>query len=204
MTPAGFKMSTCVVTSKTRHLPAAPVSARVSCGSVDIAAIAGRATLAFKNARLCTGTLLWPISTSTPIGSSNISLILRPFINLFCCAAQYGGAILARSPGSPYPLNLSGAPEGRPALPRRRFRGWLVKYSGWCVPRCECKSAVCFSYLQGGRIASGTCTSGSTGTAADPGGAGRVVIVVGGRGELGDPDSGHGNKGKGEYHVSQA
>src|SRR4030095_6830681 len=58
MTPAGFKISTCVVISNTRHLPAAPVSARASCGSVDITAIAGRATLAFKNARLYTRTLL--------------------------------------------------------------------------------------------------------------------------------------------------
>src|SRR6478672_11449519 len=51
-------MSTCVVTSNTRHLPAAPVSAHARCGSVDIAAIAGRATLAFKNTRLYTRTLL--------------------------------------------------------------------------------------------------------------------------------------------------
>jgi len=42
------------------------------------------------------------------------------------------------------------------------------------------------------------------GTAAELGGAGRIVIVVGGRRELGDPNSGHGNKGKGAYYVSQA
>jgi hypothetical protein len=41
-------------------------------------------------------------------------------------------------------------------------------------------------------------------TATELGGAGRIVTVVGGRRELGDLDRGHGNKGKGEYHVSQA
>ena len=107
-----------------------------------------------------------------------------------------------RSPGGPYPFicpPLRDAGSTNAAFPLAAGAD-----SGWCVPRCERKSAVCFSYLQGGRIASGTCTSGSTGAAADPGGAGRVVIVVGGRGELGEPDSGHENKGKGKYHVSQA
>src|SRR5262245_43720068 len=58
VTPTGFKISTCVVTSNTRHLPAPSVCACVNRGSVDITAILGRATLAFKNARLCTITLL--------------------------------------------------------------------------------------------------------------------------------------------------
>jgi len=86
----------------------------------------------------------------------------------------------------------------------QRVHWGMAKTPGGTLPRCWRKSAVCFSYPQGGRIASGKATSGSTGAAAEPGGAGRVVTVVGGRGELGDPDSGHGNKGKGEYHVAQA
>src|SRR5262245_45534380 len=58
VTPAGFKISTCVVTSNTRHLPAPSVFACVNRGSVDTTAIVGRAKLAFKNARLCTMVLL--------------------------------------------------------------------------------------------------------------------------------------------------
>ena len=86
----------------------------------------------------------------------------------------------------------------------QRVRWGMAKTPGGTLPRCWRKSAVCFSSPQGGRIASSKATSGSMGVAAEPGGAGRVVTVVGGRGERGDPDSGHGNKGKGEYHVSQA
>ena len=86
----------------------------------------------------------------------------------------------------------------------QRVRWGMAKTPDGTLPRCWRKSAVCFAYPQGGRIASGKATSGSTGVAAEPGGAGRVVTVVGGRGERGDPDSGHGNKGKGEYHVSQS
>jgi hypothetical protein len=80
----------------------------------------------------------------------------------------------------------------------------MMQTPGGVLPRCERKSAVCFSSLQGGRIASSIFTSSSTGIAAEPVGAGRVVTVAGGRGELGDPDSSHGNKGKGVYHVSKA
>src|SRR5215468_7560724 len=58
VTPAGFKISTCVVTSNTRHLPVPSVFACVNRGSVDTTAIVGRAKLAFKNARLCTIILL--------------------------------------------------------------------------------------------------------------------------------------------------
>src|SRR4029453_2368925 len=58
VTPPGFKISTCVVTSNTRHLPAPSVFACVNRGSVDTTAIVGRAQLAFKNARLCTIILL--------------------------------------------------------------------------------------------------------------------------------------------------
>src|SRR5215510_886096 len=82
----------------------------------------------------------------------------------------------------------------------RLFLAYLLTHSAaqrntvepfWCgrpvapVPR---KSAVCFFYLQGGRIANGQYTSSSAGTATDPGGAGRVVTAVGNRGEPGDPD----------------
>jgi hypothetical protein len=76
--------------------------------------------------------------------------------------------------------------------------------SGRYVPEMLAQKCCLFPYLQGGRIARSTFTSGSTVTAAELGGAGRIVTVVGGRRELGDLDRGHGNKGKGEYHVSQA
>ena len=85
--------------------------------------------------------------------------------------------------------------RARAAYRVQRFRWRLVQTPGGAFPRCERKSAVCFFYLQGGRIASSQFTSDSPGTAADSDDAGRVVAVVDSRGEPGDPDSGHGNIG---------
>jgi len=83
--------------------------------------------------------------------------------------------------------------EGTRGVPDAAFPLAAGAASGGAFSRCECKSAVCFFYLQGGRIANSQLTSDSPGTAADPDGAGRVVAVVDSRGEPGDPDSGHGN-----------
>jgi hypothetical protein len=79
VTPTGFKISTCVVTSNTRHLPAPSVFACVNRGSVDTTATVGRAKLAFKNARLCTIILL----------HRPMSAFGWPIINPFRDAVQY-------------------------------------------------------------------------------------------------------------------
>ena len=44
--------------------------------------------------------------------------------------------------------------KARAAYRVRRFRWRLVQTPGEAFPRCERKSAVCFFYLQGGRITS--------------------------------------------------
>src|SRR5262245_33067734 len=83
VTPAGFKISTCVVTSNPRHFSAMSGAARVKRGSADIIAIVERAQPAFKNARLCTD-----ISSSTTlyaIGSdddSHFSLLILAMTNI--------------------------------------------------------------------------------------------------------------------------
>src|SRR5215831_1222923 len=69
VTPAGCKMSTCVVTSNPRHFSAMPGAARVKRGSADIIAIVERAQLAFKNARRCTG--ISSLTTLYAIGSDD-------------------------------------------------------------------------------------------------------------------------------------
>src|SRR5262245_23720628 len=79
VTPTGFKISTCVVTSNTRHLPVPSVFACVNRGSVDTTAIVGRANMAFKNARLCTIILL----------HRPMSAFYWPIINPFRDAVQY-------------------------------------------------------------------------------------------------------------------
>jgi hypothetical protein len=52
VTPTGFKMSTCVVTSNTRHFPAVSLPAHANRGSIEIAATPGRVRLALRNVRL--------------------------------------------------------------------------------------------------------------------------------------------------------